>query len=223
MKAHYLNVGQRSQALHFLQALPSTIEKSTITKTEAEILIANIAHASVRVFKNVVLLMVNKGYLALGFCKPQDCLRKRLPELSTSYISRLLSATELYLKLDHQLIQLDKVTEATFRPLQNVDDADALKVWARTLTVLTYKRITSRHIQRSMDELNIQGATTPAISCTLNVDTALQQRVQQCAKRISTHYMIEHVKTKQEWEQLAHLIYKQLLADCPLSEKVVQS
>ena len=223
MKTHYLNVGQRSKALHFLQALPSTIEKSTITKTEAEMLIANIAHASVRVFKNVVLLMVNKGYIALGFSKPQDCLRKRLPEMSTSYISRLLSATELYLKLDCKLIQLDKVTEATFRPLQNVDDADALKVWTRVLTVLTDKRITSRHIQRSMDALNIRAATTPVVSCTLTVDAALQQRVQQCAKRIGTQFILPHVQTKSEYDQLCQLIHKQLLADCPLTQKLVQS
>ncbi|MCF8008072.1 MAG: hypothetical protein K9K84_11775 [Methylovulum sp.] len=215
MNTHYLNVGQRETSRDFLHALPTVIEKSTLTKSKAEFLIHLIAHASTRIFKNVVLLMVNKGYLVLGFTKPQDCLRNRIPKLSDSDISQLLSATEWYLKLDHLLIHLDKVTEATFSPLQNVDNADAVKVWSRTLTVLTDNCITSKHIQCSMDALHIKAVETKP-SEPLPIDAALFDKLAIDAQAICTQFILPHVHSKTEYEQRVNLIHKQLLSHCPL-------
>ncbi len=218
---------RRQKFNQFVNQMPNKASKSNITKLEAEVLINRINSASSSVFKNVVLLIVNKGHLALGFTKPQDCLRKRVPDISNSYICRLLRATDTYLLLDNRLQYLHKVTEATFRPLQDVTQEDAQSVWNAVINQCkTTKRITSKDIRHAMKDLGIESKSTkmePGTK-TIEMDAELQETVDRYVSKIGNVIRLSHVSTKEEWRQLSKLIYQQLLATCPildsLSDKV---
>ena len=148
---------------HQLTALTRTYYQQSSTcevtpadaKIQAEALLNKIFGSYCNVFKNVVRLIDQKLYLALGFQRPQDCLRHKTPSLSHAYIDRLVRATETYLKLDPSLQYLDRVTEATFRTLQDVRDEDALVVWQEVLRQNENRRITPNLIKGVMDELGI--------------------------------------------------------------------
>lgn len=214
---------RQQQSLHFLTALPSKTPKPAINKMEAQLLINKIAASSANVFKNVVLLMTSQGYLALGFNKPQECLRKKIPELSNSYICRLLKATAIYVTLDAKLEHLNKVTEATFRPLQSVSDEDAQAVWQQLLATCnnnSNKRFNSRNVTKAMEVLGITASvsTSKAKPSVIKLNEQLQHRVERCAKKIGQVLISPNVSSKEEWQQLASLIYQQLMATCPLVE-----
>lgn len=208
----------------FVNLSTNTAPKSLLTKLEAEVLINRINAASINVFKNVVLLIMNKGYQALGFTKPQDCLRKRVPDISNSYICRLLRATDTYLQLDPQLHFLPKVTEATFRPLQDVSKEDAAKVWSVVISLCESKairRITTRDIRRAMMELGIETKNTFAKDAkVIKMDAELQSTVNRYVTKIGNSVILPHINTKDEWKQFAKLIYQQLLATCPIFDEL---
>lgn len=201
------------QSLQFLNSVPSKQEKAAISKAEAEILIHKISSSSHSVFKNVVLLVKTKGYLALGYHKVQDCLRKKVPELSNSYICRLLKAAETYLNLDSSMKYIDRVAEATFRPLQNVSDANQQVVWK--IVVEGSKRITSRDIKRVMEQQNISASIE--IKSNFKPDNALHKTLCFQAKRFAT-IIGATAKSKDEWQQLCKVFYKELLDTCPYNQ-----
>lgn len=210
MKTHYLNVGQRQ---HFLQKG----EKSSISKIEAEILLNNINSASFKLFKNVVLLVAKKGYLALGFLIPRECLKKKVQGLSKSYLSRLLSATEIYLKLDSDLTYIDKVSENTFRLLANIDNDDAKVIWNKVLETYDGKTISSKNVQRAMNMLNIE--TKKTLDYTYNVNDELKKNITKYAQRMGEILILPNVQNKDEWNQLAKIFYQQLKNEFPQTQK----
>ncbi|AMK76885.1 hypothetical protein A1342_19820 [Methylomonas methanica] len=53
-------------------------------------MVRKISRASSFLFENVVLLVAKKGYLVLGFNKPQDCLRKK------NQSSKILTVADFY-------------------------------------------------------------------------------------------------------------------------------
>lgn len=217
MKTHYLRAYDKTKIHN--RFIVSSLPKPTITKAEAIKLVTEIGMASTKVFKNVVLLVSKRGHIALGFSKPADCLRKRLPELSNSYISRLLTATDIYLKLDPKLIYLNKVSEATFRPLQDVSEEDSITVWKYVLNNYGQqnKRINSRHIMKAMANLNIQ-VTNSKPSTPIHISQQLQPQVQHFVKLISHSLLLPNVHSRAEWRQFAKLIYQQLVEQCQFED-----
>lgn len=213
MKTHYLRTFTETKEFHDL--ITSSPLKPTITKAEALKLVAEIGSASSKVFKNVVLLVSKHGYIALGFNKPSDCLRKRLPELSNSYISRLLTATDIYLKLDPKLIYLNKVSEATFRPLQDVADKDSVSIWKYVLNHYekNVKRINSRHIIKAMNALNVDVVNSKPV-ITISISEEFRPQIQNYVNKISQSIIRPNVNSREEWRQFAKLIYQQLLDQC---------
>lgn len=209
---HYLNVGQRQ---HFLQHLQK-VEKSSISKIEAELLLNNINSASLKLFKNVVLLVAKKGYLALGFFNPRECLKKKVQGLSKSYLSRLLSATETYLKLDSDLTYIDKVSENTFRLITNIDDNDTKLIWSKVLETYDGKTISRKNIQRAINMLNIE--TKKTLDYTYNVNDELKGNIIKYAHRIGASFL-PNVQNKDEWNQLAKFFYQQLKNEFPQTQK----
>lgn len=219
MKTHYLRVYDKTKITNRFAA--NSLPKPTITKAEAIKLVTEIGIASTKVFKNVVLLVSKRGHIALGFSKPADCLRKRLPELSNSYISRLLTATDIYLKLDPKLIYLNKVSEATFRPLQDVSNEDSITVWKYVMNNYEQhtKRINSRHIMKAMTNLNIQ-VTNLKPSASIQISQQLQPQVQHFVKLISHSLLLPNVHSRAEWRQFTKLIYQQLVAQCQFEDNL---
>lgn len=92
-------------------------------------LVGSIKKGSPTIFQDVVLMVSTQAYLPLGFTTAREYLLVTVPDLSVSYVSLLLRATDIYIKVDVNLIHLDKVSEALFRPLHNVTDEYALVVW----------------------------------------------------------------------------------------------
>jgi len=217
MKTHYLRAYDKTKMHN--RFIASSLPKPTITKAEAIKLVAEIGIASTKIFKNVVLLVSTRGYIALGFSKPADCLRKRLPELSASYISRLLTATDIYLKLDPKLLFLNYVSEATFRPLQAIADAEAITVWEHVIKHYGQqnKRINSRHMMKAMEDLNIHAVNSKP-SAAIHISHQLQPKVQHFVKLISHSLLLPNVHSRAEWRQFAKLIYQQLVEQCQFED-----
>lgn len=195
-------------------------QKPSITKSEALEMVKRISRASTSLFENVVLLIAKKGYLVLGFNKPQDCLRKKIPELSNSYICRLLQATETFLKVDPKMEYLKLVSECTFRPLQHLSDDDCKAAWTWVLNNQTeYRRISSRDINKAIDALDIHShedcisVHRPAFS--VCISEKYQHIFRRHIERISDSIMDQHIDTKDEWKQLAKLIYQEIMNSCP--------
>ena len=212
---HNLVALRKEQSLRFLNAIPSKQPKSKISKQEAEILLSQIDSASCSVFVNVVKLIETRGHLALGFNKLQDCLRVKVPSIGNSYISRLIKAAEIYLQLDSSLLYIDRVSEATFRPLQDITIEDAKVVWTLAVSNASNK-ITSRDIKRAIQSLNIQ-ATCNDSKCKVIIHASLHKKITTQAKTI-LELISGNVTSKDEWQYCCKLLYKQLLNTCPLSE-----
>lgn len=218
-KIHHLAIQHKQQkTLGFLHSnKPNKILVSALSKEQAAVLINNISTSSFNVFKNVVKLIKYRGHLALHFSKPQECLRKKVPELSNSYICRLLKATDTYLKLDSDLLYLERVSESTFRPLHNIADDDAKRVWANVLQNNKADRISAKHIKHAMITLGLVIELKSKLPV-LKVDTALQRDVTLYVQHISKKFLTPHVKSSREWGQLANFIYQQLLKNCHYPE-----
>ncbi|QPK62916.1 hypothetical protein IVG45_19130 [Methylomonas sp. LL1] len=215
MKTHYLRTFTETN--EFCDLITRSQIKPTITKAEALKLISEIGFSTTKVFKNIVLLVSTRGYIALGFKKPSDCLRKRLPELSHSYISRLITATSIYIKLDPKRIYLNKVSEATFRPLQNISDKDSDLVWKYILNHYEQhvKRINSRHIVKAMNALNIHSReeciSNHQTTITVRLDREILPKFNRHINQISNAIRDSKINSKEEWAIVAKLIYQQLL------------
>jgi hypothetical protein len=205
---------------HYLKLLTApAIQKSSITKAEAELLIHNISAAASNVFKHVVLLVKSKGYVALGYSKPANCLRKKLPDFSNSYICRLLLAADTYLMLDHELEYINKVSEATFRPLQNVSTDNIERIWQQTLidnNVSKLSRLTSKYIKRAMEKLGIAAEITHK-AVPLTLDSKLQRTVDSHVTIIVRDIIAPYANSVAEWKQYANMVHKQVLSACPLN------
>lgn len=205
---------------HYLKFLTApALQKSSMTKAEAELLINKISTSASNVFKNIVLLVKSKGYVALGYSKPADCLRKKLPDFSNSYICRLLLAADTYLILDHELEHINKVSEATFRPLQNVSTDDIERIWQQTLAdnnVSKMTRLTSKYIKRAMEKLGI-AAEINHKAIPLTLDSKQQRTVDSHVKIIVSDIIAPYASSVAEWRQYANIVHKQVLSACPLS------
>lgn len=192
--------------------------KPMITRSEAAKLIDEITGATTKIFANVVILVSKRGHLAMGFKSPAECLRKKLKDFSTSYISRLLTGTEIYLKLDPKLTYLHKVSEATFRPLQKVSDDDAKTVWDFVLEQYAdkTKRINSRHIKKAMGELGIKNDdnATRQPPVKFRLSDKLQPQVQRYVDKLTKSLIYPNISSKAEYLQFAKLIYLEMLEQC---------
>jgi hypothetical protein len=198
-----------------------------MTKAEALQTVKKISRASTFLFENVVLLIAKKGYVALGFEKPQDCLRKKIPTISNSYICRLLQATEIYLTVDPDMEYLQLVSESTFRPLQHLSDKDCKAVWNWVLNnIIGYRRITSRDINKAMDALKImshENCVSPhQTGITVRIDQELIPKFRRHIERISDALVDNGINTEYEWAQIAKMIYQQILNNCPHRNKTNQ-
>jgi len=208
-----------SQTNHLQHSLPNCNLQPNISKAEASHLVSEMGYASSKVFNNVVLLISKQGHIALGYSHPVDCLRKRLPELSASFITRLFTAATIYLKLDPERVYLNKVSEATLRPLQDISDLDAIAVWNHVLDHYEHqlKRINSRHITKAMTALHINVAhSKPAV--VVNIGEELQPHVQHYVQKISQAIILPNVHNRAEFRQFAKLIYQLLLDQCQLDD-----
>ena len=206
------------QGLRFLNSLPSQQQKSAISKAEAEVLVNNIGTASSKIFKNVVILVDSRGHLALGHSKIQDCLRQRCPEISNSYICRLVKAADTFLSLDSSLTNLNRVSEATLRQFEGISPLDQKKVWNIAIEK-SDKRITSRDIKRIMDLNNIK-AKVDSSHNNLIIDLSLKKLVISHAGQI-VGLISPKIKNKEEWKDICRFLYKQLLISCPVTEDQV--
>jgi hypothetical protein len=215
---HHLICTKQQHYLKFLTASPA-LQKSSISKAEAEVLINKISTSASNVFKHVVLLVKSKGYVALGYSKPADCLRKKLPDFSNSYICRLLLAADTYLMLDHELEHINKVSEATFRPLQNISTDDIERIWQQTLidnNVSKLSRLTSKYIKRAMEKLGIAAEITHK-AVPLTLDSKLQRTVDGHVKIIVNDIIAPYANSVAEWKQYANIVHKQVLSACPMN------
>jgi hypothetical protein len=196
-------------------------QKPTLTKAEALQTVKKISRASTFLFENVVLLIAKKGYVALGFEKPQDCLRKKIPTISNSYICRLLQATEIYLTVDPDMEYLNLVSESTFRPLQHISDKECKAVWNWVLNnTIGYRRITSRDVNRAMDALGISShencvSVHQPSTFSICISEKYQPIFRRYIERISDTIMEQNTQTQAEWKLLAKLIYQEILDSCP--------
>lgn len=215
-QTHYLrHFYNKSSPLLALDVSQNQLLKPMMTRNEASKLIEEISGATAKIFTNVVLLVSKRDYLAVGFKSPTDCLRKKIKDISSSYVSRLLAGSEIYLKLDPKLKHLHKVSEATFRPLQKVSDDEAKTVWHFVLEQYANKtkRINSRHIVKAMNALNINTTNSrPAIN--IKISRECQSDIQKYAINISQSKIFKNVHSRAEWEYFAKLIYRQLLEQC---------
>ena len=87
----------------------------------------------------------------MGFDKASDCLRDRIPDLSNSYICRLLQATEIYLQADNNMQHLNRVSESTFRRMVHLTDKEITLVWQTVLEETEgscRQRITGGHTKK---------------------------------------------------------------------------
>jgi hypothetical protein len=191
-------------------------QKPSMTKAEALQTVKKISRASTFLFENVVLLIAKKGYVALGFEKPQDCLRQKIPTISNSYICRLLQATEIYLTVDTDMEYLRWVSESTFRPLVHLPEKDLVAIWE---WVLKHRkgdtRISSRDINKAMDALKIMShancVSPHQTGITVRIDQELIPKFRRHIERISDALADNGINTEAEWKQIAKMIYQQLL------------
>lgn len=195
-----------------------SVEPSEEAKALAEQLVQTIAKASSRIFKPVVMLVQTQGYRALGYKKPQPCLRARIPEFSNSYICRLLKATDLYLKLDHQLHALDYVSEPAIRPLQALTESEAKYVWKALLKQYPKQKITPKYVKKMIARHGFTPMKAPEKKATVAVDPKLKNAIPFLAKRIANKFILPHVQSPEQWVALVKLIHQQLLTSCPLSK-----
>lgn len=222
-RTHLLKVviGLKNPPYGFRMNTDGNIVKTKMSRAEAQVLINKASRASVALFSSVVQLIARHGHIALGFTKPQDCLRKRLPHISNSYICRLLQATETYLSVDRKLIYLDLVSENTFRPMQHLNQEDSVAIWQWVLKncYQPNQRITSRMISEAMDALNILShahcVSEHQDSVKVRLDHDLLPKFARHIDRIENTFRSSHISTREEWRHLAKLVYQQLLRNCP--------
>lgn len=191
-------------------------KKPSMTKAEALQTVKKISRASTFLFENVVKLIAKNGHRALGFEKPQDCLRKKIPTISNSYICRLLQATEIYLTVDPDMEYLQLVSESTFRPLPHISEQDCKVVWNWVLNnTIGYRRITSRDVNRAMDALNImshENCVSPhQTGITVRIDQELIPKFRRHIDRISDALADSNINSADEWKQIAKIIYFQII------------
>lgn len=220
---HYLKVaiGLKRPPYSFMVDTQGKFKKSAMTRAEAQELIKKASHASTIVFSSVVQLMARGGYRALGFAKPQDCLRKRLPHISNSYICRLLKATDTYLTVDPTLTYLSLVSESTFRPMQHLkpDQLHAIWNWVLKYRYKNNHRITSGMITEALDAMNILSyehcVNNHHGGITIRMDADLMPLFSRHIVRITEAFRTQNVNSREEWRQMARLVYQQILRNCP--------
>jgi len=189
--------------------------RKPMTKTEAQLLLFKANKASNFLFASVVTLIARRGYLALGFVKPHDCLRK-YTEISNAYICRLIQATDTYLQMDPKLLHLHWVSEGALRPLVHLQKKDLEAIWE---WVLNHRdgdtRITSRDMNLAIDALNILSHENCAVehqaAVTVRIDRELLPKFRRHIFRIADAIRDENINSKTEWEIISKMIYRQLL------------
>ena len=195
--------------------LTNPAARTHMTKTEAQLLLNKANKASNFLFASVVTLIARRGYLALGFVKPHDCLRK-YTDISNAYICRLIQASDTYLQMDPKLLHLQWVSEGALRPLVHLQTKDLQAIWD---WVLKHRdgdtRITSRDMNLAIDALNILSHEICAVehqaAVTVRIDRELLPKFRRHIFRIADAIRDENINSKTEWEIISRMIYKQLL------------
>lgn len=208
---------RQKQSLHYLHAIPEKRPKSSISKAEAVLLISRISNACSNIFLNVTLALHHNAHIALGFNSISQCLKKRIPEISASYLSRLLSAATLYLQLDPQMQNIHKISEASLRPLQDKSIEYCRLVWCLVLEK-ELKRIKSSDIKRAMLEIGVEDYK-PKQTNRFEDDLKISKTVKNYAREICDNLMFPAVKTQDDWKQICKLLYKELVYSCPVIDQ----
>ena len=186
-------------------------QKPVMSNNEAEQLVCTINKKSPDICKNVVLMVANEAFLQLSFPTAKQCLIVYKPDLSTSYISLLLSAAEIYYKVDPGFLYLDKVSESLFRPLHQASDDYAKAVW----NTLVASFDNTRKCIKAIDMKNAIYAETNRALCQLQIDEKTKKSIIQCAIKISKDKLFNYFTTRSEWLNVASLLYRQLQLECP--------
>lgn len=214
-RTHHLQIfiGKKYPPYRFIT---NPAARKPMTKTEAQLLLKNASKASNFLFSCVVKLIARRGYLALGFVKPHDCLRKKIPDISNSYVCRLIQASDTYLSMDPKLLQLQWVSESTFRPLVHLQEKDLQAIWE---WVLDHRdgdsRITSRDMNKAMDALGIKSHENcygeHQASISVRIDREILPKFRRHIFRIADAIRDSDINSKEEWRIVAKLVYQQLL------------
>ena len=202
---------RQEQSLRFLNAQQP---KSKISRQEAEVLVYKMCVASSSMFKNCTLLKVNDGHIALGFNKIQDCLRVKLPEISNSYICRILKSVNIYTQLDEALTYINCVSEATFRDLHDYELSEAKAIWSLVISKKP-KKITAKEIKQAIDALKLN---KDVIKSKIVINLKLHKSVAKHAQSI-TDSIGDDINSEQEWQHYVKLLTKHLLENCPILDK----
>ncbi len=189
--------------------------RKPMTKTEAQLLLKNASKASNYLFFCVVKLIARRGYLALGFVKPHDCLRK-YTEISNAYVCRLIQASDTFLQMDPKLLHLKWVSEGAIRPLVHLPEKDLVAIWE---WVLEHRdgdsRITSRDMNKAMDALGIKSHENcygeHQASISVRIDREILPKFRRHIFRIADAIRDSDINTEEEWKIIAKMIYQQIL------------
>lgn len=200
-----------------LKSININSKNTVMSVSTAELLIQDISHASSTIFTSVVKLIAGNGHQALGFDKASDCLRDRIPDLSNSYICRLLQATEIYLQADNNMQHLNRVSESTFRRMVHLTDKEITLVWQTVLEETEgscRQRITGGHTKKAMKQLGMD--TDKCEPKYLENDARpplkpIVQRFISCYIRLLSNRISPYANTKEQWKIFANAVHQQLL------------
>jgi len=197
-----------------LATIVNTPLQATISKEEAEALMAKISRSTHSIFKNVVQLQATAGYQALGCATLSNALKKHCPELSNAYSSRLIKSAAIYVLLDETQTYLKWVSENTFRPLYGFNKKDQKAVWAYLIERdADQARISAKQVTNAIEALQltpVKKSQSPTV-----INNTLQQQASGLAKKI---FEKSQTTSAEEWRAYAKLLYQRLLEMTPHKE-----
>jgi hypothetical protein len=195
-------------------------------KAEARALLRSVNKSSPDIFKRIVLIVLQEAHTQLGYKNLHACFKFHQCDLSDSYISLSINAAQIYLKLDPDLVHIDQVSEAIFRPFsRDTRDEYRRDVWAKVLANFDghkMKRIKLLDVKQAISEIEdeTEMAVKPKLPA-LNLDEETLHNVKVYAKRFSRHKLFAPFKNRSEWLALAKLIHEHVLGFCPLPGEVL--
>ena len=202
------------------------VPKAKLSKADARALLRSVNKSSPHIFKKIVLILFHGAHTQLGYKNLHACLKAYKCDLSGCYISLSINAAQIYLKLDPDLVHIDQVSEAIFRPFsRDTRDEYRRDVWAKVLANFDgnkMKRIKLLDVKQAISEIEDEtGTTGKSKPPALNLDEETLHNVKVCAKRFSRHKIFAPFKNRSEWLALAKLIHEHVLGFCPLPGEVL--
>ena len=172
-----------------------------------------------QVFHSTVFFIKERGHEALGFKTPNACLAKKAPSITKSYASRLTKSSSIYLKIDPNCKHLDKVRESTIRPLTQLSESDAKKVFKHAVAESEGHLINAKDIRRLIQDLGLEANSTQQTTfSTLELNDTLHQALQDLAQQYHSKLLKYHPQNRADWLLLVKWLNKELSALCPAFE-----